>query len=78
MKAAQIRKLMTEHSVAGELTGAGSKWSVELRNDAALRKFRKHVTKDVGGYKCGYGGWVMSPQYKPTGEWSNPASELHY
>ena len=78
MKAAQIRKLMVEFKIAGEVSGAGDKWSVEVANDAALRKFRKHVTKEVGGYKCGYGAWVLSPQYKPSGEWSNPASELHY
>lgn len=78
MKAAQVRKLMSEHNIAGELTGAGSKWSVELASDAALRKFRKHVTKAVAGYKCGHGGWVMSPQYESPGDWNDRASRYHY
>ena len=78
MKAAQIRKLMTDNNVAGEVSGAGNKWSVELANDAALRKFRKHVTKEGGGYKCGWGGWVMTPQYESLGDPSDRMSRHHY
>jgi hypothetical protein len=78
MTATQVRNLMTKHNVAGEVTGAGRKWSVELANDAALRKFRKHVTKEVGGYKCGYGAWVMSPQHESQGDWNDRAARFHY
>jgi len=78
MTATQVRNLMAKHNVTGEITGAGRKWSVELDNDAALRKFRKHVAKEVGGYKTGYGAWVMSPQWEYPGDWNDRCSRLHY
>ena len=61
------------------LTGRGTDWEVELEDDKAYRKFRKHVAK-LGGYKCGWGGWVLRPNYKSVdmGDWNDRSSRWHY
>jgi hypothetical protein len=75
----QVKKLMTQHKVEGEVRGQGAKWEVELPNDEAYEQFEKHVTKDFGGFNTGYGGWILRPDYKSDEfDFNNPASRHHY
>jgi hypothetical protein len=74
----QVKKLMADNGIVGELTGAGKNWGVELPNDAAKNKFFRKVCK-VGGFRCGWGGWVLRPNYRTDGlDFNNPASRHHY
>lgn len=74
----QVAKKMQEASITGELSGRGQNWEVELPNEKAKRKFQKLVC-NVGGFRCGYGGWVLRPGYTCDGlDYCNPASRLHY
>ena len=31
-----------------------------------------------GGYKCGYGGWVMREGVESSGDWNDVSSRHHY
>ena len=74
----QVKKLMAEHKIEGELKGAGKNWEVELPNDAAERKFQRKVCK-AGGYRCGWGGWVLRASYQTDGlDFNDKASSHHY
>ncbi len=42
-----------------------------------MRKFQRNVAT-VGGYKTGWGGWVLKPGYKSKGDWSDKSSRWHY
>lgn len=75
----QINRLMGRHSVPGTLSGSGLTWEVELPDDAAKAAFVKNVTKKVGGYRCGHGGWVLRAGYQADDiDFNNPASRHHY
>ena len=74
----QVKKLMAQHGIVGELSGAGKNWEVELPDDAAEQAFQEKVTK-AGGYRCGWGGWVLRPGYQTDDlDYCNPASRHHY
>jgi hypothetical protein len=74
----QVKKLMAENGIVGELGGARKNWSVELPNDAAKNKFFRKVCK-VGGFRCGWGGWVLRANYQTDGlDFKNKASSHHY
>ena len=74
----QVKKLMAENGIVGELTGAGKNWELELLNDAAKNKFQRKVCK-VGGFRCGHGGWVLRPNYQTDGlDFNDKASRHHY
>ncbi len=64
------RKLITllkSQNVKAEIRGVGENWEVELPNEFNYRKFRKALREYgvliFGGYKTGYGAWVMRPNY---------------
>lgn len=73
----QVLKSMQLAGIEGEVRGSGQNWEVELPNEKALKAFHEKVAK-VGGYKTGYGAWVLSPNYKDPGDWSKPSSRWHY
>jgi hypothetical protein len=73
----QAKKLMEKNGVEGTLTGRGAEWEVELPNEKAKRAFTKHVGK-FGGFKTGYGGWVLRPNYQARGDWNDKTSRHHY
>jgi hypothetical protein len=73
----QVKKLMAKHGIQGELRGAGKAWEVELPDEAAKNKFQREVGP-TGGYKTGYGGWVLKPGHKDKGDWNDPSSRWHY
>lgn len=73
----KVVKLMNQHGIKGEVRGAGRNFEVELPNEFNKKKFGKHVAK-LGGYKTGYGGWVLRPNYQPMGDWNDKSSRHHY
>ena len=73
----QVVAAMKLAGIAGEVTGAGKVWEVELPDEKTMRTFQRKVTR-LGGYKTGYGAYVLRPGYQSQGEWSNPASRCHY
>lgn len=79
----QIKSLMLRNKVPGSLSGRGEAWEVELPDDKAKKMFERLVEKplgiSVGGYRTGFGGWVLRPGYKTDGlDYNNPASRHHY
>lgn len=73
----QIKKLMTEFDINGDLSGKGEAWEVELPDEKTMRKFVKKIAQ-AGGYQTGYGGWVLRPGYVGRGDFMNPGSDWHY
>jgi hypothetical protein len=74
----QVAAAMKAHGIQGELRGAGRAWEVELPTDEALASFEAHVGV-YGGYRCGYGAWVVKPGYEADPyDFNNKASRAHY
>ena len=73
----QVKKLMQQAGIPGEVSGAGAKWEVELPDEKAMKKFQK-VVPGAGGFRTGYGGWIMSPGYQSKGDPGDPSSAWHY
>lgn len=73
----KVEKLMRDNGVRGEVRGRGRDFEVELPNEHNKKKFGKHVAK-LGGYKTGYGGWVLRPGYTASGDWNDKSSRHHY
>lgn len=75
----QVKNLMLKNGIKFDrIGGVGVFWEVELPNEANARKFRKYVTKNVGGYTTGCGSIVLRVGYKPAGEWGDKSSSHHY
>ena len=73
----EVAKRMAAAGIAGE-TGSGRAWEVELADEATMEAFCRDVIP-TGGYRTGYGGWVLRPGYKIGDcDYSNPASRMHY
>jgi hypothetical protein len=32
----------------------------------------------LGGFRTGFGGWVLRENYEDNGDWNDPASRWHY
>lgn len=73
----QVVAAMKTAGVKGEVRGAGRNWEVELANERTMRKFQKNVTS-VGGYRTGYGAWILQPNYQDMGDWNDKSSRWHY
>lgn len=74
----KVKSLMRRHNIPGEVSGRGSEWEVELPDEAAKKLFERHVSDSVGGYRTGFGGWVLRPGYQGSGDWNDPSSRHHY
>lgn len=73
----RIKRLMKEHGIQGELTGRGMNWEVEVANEREMRRFTRLVSR-VGGYRTGYGSWVLRPGTIEMGDWNDQTSRWHY
>jgi len=60
-----------------EAAGRGADWEVELPDEKQMRAFQRKVAR-VGGFRTGYGGWILRPGYKMMGEWNDPSARHHY
>jgi len=80
MTKTQIIKALATHGISAEVTGAGQNWEVELPNEEAKDLFFEKIAEaNVGGYKTGYGAWVLRPGYKSDPfDFNHPASRHHY
>lgn len=72
-----LRKAMDEAGITGEISGRGSEIEVELPDDAAKDNFCKHIVQ-WGGYRTGYGAWVLRPGYVGRGDPGDPGSDWNY
>jgi 4-aminobutyrate aminotransferase-like enzyme len=73
----QVKQLMERHGIAGELSGQGTAWQVELPDERQRLKFRRYVGKFCG-YMTGYGAYVLRPGYVDKGDWNDRSSRHHY
>lgn len=78
----QIKKILADNKIKGELSGRGLNWEVELPNEFNHRKFstafRKQGFVGVGGFKTGCGTWILRPGYEGNGEYGDKGSKWHY
>jgi hypothetical protein len=76
----QMKALLLKLGIQGEVSGRGANWEVEVPDEKAKKKLEKALPLGVGlgGYRTGYGGWVLSPSYKSMGEFNDPSSRHHY
>ena len=64
-----------------ELSGRSSDWSIECPNDRIQDLVMKAFLKEkigLGGYRTGYGAWVLRQDYRSKGDWNDPSSRHHY
>ena len=73
----QVIKAMQTANIKGEVTGKGSDWEVELADDKTMNSFTKKVAS-VGGFKTGYGAWILRPGYVGNGDYMDKSSRWHY
>lgn len=87
MTANQIIKRLTKAGI--DTTGIEKLGKDEIEiwtGDAdSTEKLKKKVLKEVclggdkiGGYKTGYGAWVLSSGYQDRGDWNDRTSAWHY
>lgn len=72
---------MKAAGIEGELSGRGINWEVTLPNDRAQRAFYKKVLGvGIGGFRTGWGGWVLRPGYTIdcTRDYCDTAARIHY
>jgi len=74
----QVQTLMTKFNIPGEVGGQGKNWEATLPDEKAKNLFQKHVLREIGGYKTGWGGWVLRPDYQSKGDYMDPSSRWHY
>ncbi len=77
MKKHEVVKAMKAIGLLGTVTGKGESWEVELPDVASMREFRAKVAA-AGGYRTGYGSYVLRPGYMCMGDWNDKASRNHY
>lgn len=90
MKDTQLRRRLREAGVPSDsftfITNTEVEVAVMEDHDEIVDEAR---TKEVvnlivqtlgwGGFRCGWGGWVLRADYRPTqGDWNDPESEHHY
>ena len=73
----QVAAKMKAVNIDGELRGAGKTWEVELKDEKTMKRFCAAV-QNLGGYKTGYGAWILSPGYVDKGDWNDKTSAWHY
>ena len=77
MTKTQVIKAMKAAGIKGEVRGRGEAWEVTLDNDKVMRAFGRKVA-NAGGFKTGWGGWILRPNYRDNGDWNDRASRHHY
>jgi hypothetical protein len=77
----QIQNIVTENEISAEVRGAGKNWEIELTDDAQHERFCKAVetvADNFGGFRTGYGAWILRPGYESKGDWNDSSSRWHY
>jgi hypothetical protein len=74
----KVKNFMKKNNIPGTVSGRGRDWEVELPNDEAHDRWNELTTFPNGGYRSGYGSWVLSPSYKSKGDFNNRSSAWHY
>lgn len=77
MTKAQLTKALKAANLTATISGVGRTIEVELQNETDMRKFCRKVAK-WGGYKTGWGGWVLRPVNQDMGDFNHPSSRYHY
>lgn len=77
MTKSQVVKAMAQHGIQGQVRGAGRDWEVELPSEEEKADFQANVA-EVGGFKTGYGSWILRPGYQCQGDWNDRSSRCHY
>lgn len=73
----QLNMLKRKLNLPGEVSGRGTDWELEVPNEKVKALWEKHIP-GLGGYRTGYGGWVLSQGYRSMGDWNNPGSRHHF
>ncbi len=77
LTASQIRRLLAAANVAVTVTGKGREWEIETKDEKEANKVRRVVR--IGGYRCGWGGWVLQPGYAVSAyAGMGKADPMHY
>lgn len=61
LTASQVRRLLAAANIGLPVNGRGREWEIETKGDADKRKVCRVI--QIGGYRCGHGGWVLLPGY---------------
>lgn len=81
MKKAQITKLLANVG-AISISGAGENWEIETETENGKRnvcRVLRAVGVNVGGYKCGYGGWMLTPSFQlDATDINSTSAKCHY
>jgi hypothetical protein len=78
IRKSNIEALAAKHKISILSTeGCGRTLEVEVATEKDMRKFHKHVAS-WGGYKTGYGSWILQASYQPKGDWCDTSSRHHY
>lgn len=73
----KVERLMKANGIKGEVRGRGRDFEVEVPNEHNKTKLRKAGVV-LGGYRTGYGAWVLRPGYTASGDWNDKSSHHHY
>jgi hypothetical protein len=77
MNKTQLVKLANKAGVTQyEISGRGATLEIEVSERDSKKLRRAGLT--WGGYKTGYGAWVLQAGYVARGDYSNVASAWHY
>jgi hypothetical protein len=74
--ASQVRAAIAASGIPGEVRGRGRSWEIELPTDEDALAFEPIAT--VGGFRTGYGAWILRPGYQDKGDWNDRTSRWHY
>lgn len=77
MTRAKVIKAMEAAGIEGEVSGHGVNWEVEVPNEEVMAEFCAKVSP-AGGYRTGYGAWVLSAEYEGNGDFNDRTSRWHY
>lgn len=71
-----VQTLQRKHRLPGEIRGRGRDWEWEVADEREMKLVSK-VLPDLGGYRTGWGAWILRPGYTDKGEWGDPSSQWH-
>jgi hypothetical protein len=72
----KIKRLLNQLGVQAEISRTTLGLEVEFANEQDAQRANK--TLRWGGYKTGWGGWVLQERYVDKGEYGDPSSRHHY
>ena len=79
MNRTKLNKIIKQAGIEGvEITGAGKSLQVEIPTNDACDAFLAASGGGWGGYRTGYGSWVLSMGREPMGDYNDASSRWHY